>query len=106
MKEYESQGVVKADSICEQRLSEEMHDAYYFDIDEKCDKCLCKERYADHCFGMRANYRATEKAHLEDLEGSLRLATKKELRIKKRYKLEQQLKGLDETPSQPRLKPP
>lgn len=48
-KEYESQGVEKAKAICEQRLVEEIHDAYYFDGDKEYEKCLSKECFAEHC---------------------------------------------------------
>lgn len=43
-KEYESQGVGKAEVVHDQRLIEETHDAYYFDIYKAYELSLDNER--------------------------------------------------------------
>lgn len=94
-KKYESQSVGKSNFIREQRLSEEAHDAYYFDIDEEHKKILDEERYAKHCLRLRADY--SDKDFIERILALLQkrdwkisneaceAQLNKELGIKKRY---------------------
>lgn len=90
--------------------------SYYFYIDEKYEKILKKECYANHCFRISADYPEKDfverffSCYYKSANGiSRRKPTKKfyiaqlnkKLRIKKRFKFEQHLKGFYEPPTSP-----